>query len=974
MYANPCLLRARLYVDFVNVALKAEEMAIYHLSAQVISRSQGRSSIAAAAYRAGEKYLDKRIDRFFDYENKEVDHSEIMLPFGAPIWMEDREKLWNAVEAKENRKDSQLAREIQVALPLELSKDGQLEALRNFVAQNYVSQGMVADVTIHRDQDHNPHAHIMLTMREVTPEGFGQKERTWNAKHQLLGWRMEWSRYVNKQLRLEGFDITIDHRSYADQGIKLEPTSKIGGDPETDNRDVIKYRYEEHLKTINKNVKAIQKSPEIALDAITSQRSTFTRTNVAKWLNTRTVDAEQFTACLESVMASPELVQVGVNEYGNEIYSTQTMLELEKTLLDQALEMKKEKGHRVKLAVIEQAESTRTLSDDQKSALWNAVGSGDMAVVIGRAGTGKSYMLGACREAWEASGYRVHGACLAGKAAEGLQVESGIESRTIASWEYAWKEGRDQLDRKDILVIDEAGMVGTDQLAKVIGHAKEAGAKVILVGDPEQLQPIMAGGPLRAIADELGQITLEDNRRQYKEWQKDITKDLGSGDTIKGLKAYDEAYAIHELETKYEAMIAILDEWNISDDIHPGQKRIILAYRHKDVRMLNEGAREVMKQRGELGHDYKFKTKDGAREFAEGDRVLFLENSRSLGVKNGTTGTLEKVQGHRLQVVLDGDQERRVEFDIRDYNAIDHGYACTIHKSQGLTVDRTYVLADPLMDRQATYVALSRHRDDVDLYYSREDFGDKEKLYNTLSRDRKKELAIKFLEQAKAYEHSLILEEKVKKWKNLEKRVKTFEEGLENERDKRRKIPKEYGKSLRIDREAGPELDRPDQRDALRFKKLVRPDSPGERSLQHTGGEDGPGDGRKLGDIQIDRSPEGSTEGSKKHQKTYQLEDSLVAGSAWGSGGDDAGTMDDAAHPSGLEPGSEERERAWKKLEQRAEQLVRDTERRFNELPEPRDKQIDLDKEKEKKLKKELPEDKEKKPEKELPGGPKIEL
>ena len=128
-------------------------------------------------------------------------------------------------------------------------------------------------------------------------------------------------------------------------------------------------------------------------------------------------------------------------------------------------------------------------------------------MVEGYAGTGKSYMLGAAREAWEAAGYQVKGAALAGKAAEGLEVASGIASRSFHSWEYAWRAGRDRLTDRDIFVIDEAGMVGSRQFGRVLEEVKAAGAKVVVVGDTEQLQAIEAGATMRAVWQQVGQIT-----------------------------------------------------------------------------------------------------------------------------------------------------------------------------------------------------------------------------------------------------------------------------------------------------------------------------------------------------------------------------------------------------------------------------------------------------------------------------------
>ena len=193
-------------------------MAIYHLSAKVISRKSGRSSVAAAAYRSAGRMRDERQGVEHDFSRKrDVVHTEIIAPSSAPDWMRDRDQLWNAVEAVERRKDAQLAREIEVALPRELDRGARLELVRGFVGREFVARGMIADIAVHegraRDGLSQPHAHVMLTMRELTGEGFGKKDRSWNTPDVLLGWREAWARDANRALERAGSRERVDHRT-----------------------------------------------------------------------------------------------------------------------------------------------------------------------------------------------------------------------------------------------------------------------------------------------------------------------------------------------------------------------------------------------------------------------------------------------------------------------------------------------------------------------------------------------------------------------------------------------------------------------------------------------------------------------------------------------------------------------------------------------------------------------------------------
>lgn len=199
-------------------------MALFHFAAQVIGRSTGRSAPGAAAYRAGERIVDERTGLVFDYGRKRgIEHREIIAPDNAPAWIFNRAQLWNAVERAEARRDAQLCREVEVALPRELSREQRLDVLRGFVQEEFVGRGMVADLCVHNprgaDGLDRPHSHIMLTMRELAGEGFGKKNRDWNRKDLLEGWRERWADHVNRALERHGYRDRVDHRSLEAQRV-----------------------------------------------------------------------------------------------------------------------------------------------------------------------------------------------------------------------------------------------------------------------------------------------------------------------------------------------------------------------------------------------------------------------------------------------------------------------------------------------------------------------------------------------------------------------------------------------------------------------------------------------------------------------------------------------------------------------------------------------------------------------------------
>ena len=725
-------------------------MAIYHFSVQVIGRAAGRSAVAAAAYRAGERLHDERLDRDHDFRAKSgVEHSEIMLPEGAPERFSDRATLWNDVEATEKRKDAQLAREVEFAIPREMSKADGIELVRDFAQAEFVNRGMIADLNVHwdigADGQPKPHAHAMLTMREVGPDGFGQKVRDWNRSELVEQWRERWADHVNARLAELDIDARIDHRSYEAQEIDLEPRDKIGpAAARMGERGLESERIEDHRAIAQRNGERIIAKPRIALDAITHHQATFTRRDLAMFVHRHTDGKAQYDRALSAVRASPDLIALGKDGRGDDRFTSRDMIETEQRLQRASELMAEREWHRVdekdRTAALANAEGRGlALTGEQRAGFEHVTGERGLSVVVGYAGTGKSAMLGVAREAWQRSGFEVRGAALSGIAAEGLENGSGIASRTIASMEHGWAQGRDFLTSRDVLVVDEAGMVGTRQMERVLSHAADAGAKVVLVGDPQQLQAIEAGAALRAIHERHGGVEITEVRRQHEGWQQDATRHLATGRTGEAIRAYADHGMVYAAETREQARGELVERWDRERIAAPDQTRIILTHTNDEVRELNEAARDRMREAGELGNDVRVKTERGARAFASGDRIMFLRNERGLEVKNGTLGTVEQVNQQGMTVRTD--DGRSVAFDVKDYAHVDHGYAATIHKAQGMSVDRSHMLATPGMDRHGVYVGMTRHRDGMALHYGRDDFKDDARLVRTLSRERTKDMA-----------------------------------------------------------------------------------------------------------------------------------------------------------------------------------------------------------------------------------------
>jgi Ti-type conjugative transfer relaxase TraA len=484
-------------------------LAIYHLTAKVISRGRGQSITAAAAYRSGSSLRDQRYGLTHDYtRNRQAAHAEIMSPAGAPVWVQDRETLWNRVEAGERRKDAQLARAIEIGLPVELSPDECIALLRDYIAQEFVSKGMIADFCIRRNDANNPYAQILLTLREAQPSGFGPKMRAWNRKSNLFEWRSAWAERANQHLARAGHAARIDHRTLEAQQSELTPGRKIGvGRGRQDEQalpDHLKERVAERHRISKENGEMIMEDPTVALRALTRQRTTFTRQELAQFLRSRTEGPAQLDAVLAAIMACSELAALAPDSAGEVRFTSHDMIEAEKSLMKRVAAMALRRRPGVLPALPAQH------SGFESGDFEYLAGEGDIKALAPAPplapapDPGKHALLAAVREVWESRGMTVIGMAVSRIATEHLQRLSGIGSQTVESRERAWQEGHDALTANHVVVIEGAEMIGLKQLERLLAVADKARSKVVLLGDSAQLQAMGSLSPLRSILDRVG--------------------------------------------------------------------------------------------------------------------------------------------------------------------------------------------------------------------------------------------------------------------------------------------------------------------------------------------------------------------------------------------------------------------------------------------------------------------------------------
>lgn len=382
------------------------------------------------------------------------------------------------------------------------------------------------------------------------------------------------------------------------------------------------------------------------------------------------------------------------------------------------------------------------LNAEQKHALFSITGGNESSikVVSGMAGTGKTTLLNSAREVWEAKGYEVRGAALAAVAAQGLEEGAGIKSATLHATLFGIEKGFIKLTGKTILVVDEAGMVGTRQMAELVEAVAKAKAQLVLVGDERQLQPIEMGNPFKAIGEIVGRSELTDIRRQNDSWARDAVKDFAFGRAAEGLKAYAENELLFIRESRTDAIKKMVGDWT-KERTQNLKESLMLAGTKADVRKINSLAQEERIKRQEL------KTADSVlidkQKIFVNDRIVFTKNKKTLGVKNGEFGTVKEIDPLLKTMKITLNNGNRVKIWLPSYDSIQLGYAVTTHKAQGVTVDRSYILAGGSMqDRELSYVQMSRSRTQTKIYAERAEVGDTiAELSKTMNRSRQKNIA-----------------------------------------------------------------------------------------------------------------------------------------------------------------------------------------------------------------------------------------
>ena len=717
-------------------------MAIAFARCEYKSRSTGGNAVRSAAYNCRSPMVDERTGERFDFRRhrKSGDiHLGVRVPEGAPAEFCNPVHLWNAAEVAEKRKDAQVAREIVLALPKEGSAEDWVALLERFASKHFVAKGVAVQLDIHEPDEEtaNPHAHILITTRRLTPAGFETvKARdldpevisTKRGGRQVDGerWGEIWRAEQDEYFREQGLELRVDPT-------QAKPEKHLG--PKRFRAPEDCGPKQDAAETEVENA-AAWRDPGQVLEIMTRRSPTFRLGDLDRQLARRIADPEERAAVRGGVLGHRDLVEVYDPQSGARArrYTTRQVIAEENQARRDAAGLVADLRHAVRPAAVGAALGRRpTMREDQRSALHHAVGPEGLAIVQGRAGTGKSYTLSAVAEVYAASGCEVIGLGPTNAIGRELAADPHIQrGGTLHSELWFVENGKRRWNDKTVVLVDEAGMVDTKTMGRLMSAARSARAKVILVGDDRQLQSVARGGLFRELAAEHGAGEIVTVTRQREGWQRQAAEDLAGGRVREALTAFEQRGAIRWSGTQEESIQALVAQWAADSRKNPASTRFVLAYTNADVHALNGRLRAVRAERREIGADVALASEGELRPFAVQDRVQIVRTDKARGLFNGEAGTIERIVDGMLTVRLD--HGKRVSWNSAEFDGYRHGYAGTVYKSQGRTIDQTYLLHSPHWRAESTYVALTRQRDSARVFVARDEAPDLEELIRQVSR------------------------------------------------------------------------------------------------------------------------------------------------------------------------------------------------------------------------------------------------
>ncbi|WP_371220626.1 AAA family ATPase [Orientia tsutsugamushi] len=722
-------------------------MAIQFTRIEFLSRSKGGDSCRKAAYNARTIVKNKQTGIKYNFSRKKDNvYHTVLIPDYVNQEFKNIQTLMNEVERTAKKDNSQLLKDIVIALPdeKELNLEHRIELTHQIVDEmEWVQKGIGVQIDIHKPQigDKNWHVHILLTMRRFREDGTGlgdiavdlnPKIITVNGKKvvikdpEMIHERVK--EIINAYFAKLGLPYRVDE-------ISEVPGKHIGNIKYIEIRNLItevlnenELRKEAHLKIIN--------DADVITDSITHYKSIFTKQDVEKAVK----DIPDPTAreqLVQKVLSSNRILELYHDDGESSKYFTTIEVRNEETrIIRIANKINNQVYYNDIYNLKSDIEGLANVSEEQKQALRHILlSTSGVRVLRGRAGTGKSYVLIKAHELATNRGQKVIGLAPTHKAVSELRSKGYTEVYTVKGFLY----NRKKIFMQDsLIVVDEAGMVGTKAYAELFRVVRNNNCQLILAGDEKQLASIERGGMFEMLSNIFGSHVLVNIRRQSENWSREAAMEFAESNILSGITLLRQNNCVRFDNTLQDSMSKLIYDWSLSK-FKPHEK-LVITVRNKDVDILNSSIRSLLKANGTLkGTEYERSIAERKKSYMAGDRIVFQKSYKDLQIQNSEFATLTSVSKNKF--IAKTDTGKEVSFDPSEIQ-FKHGYASTVYKVQGASIKDVYVLHNGVSNISSSYVAMTRHIENLKLYCNNEATKSINSLINQLSRPNEKSASI----------------------------------------------------------------------------------------------------------------------------------------------------------------------------------------------------------------------------------------
>ncbi|SPP25449.1 conjugal transfer protein TraA [Orientia tsutsugamushi] len=717
------------------------EMAIKFARIEFLRRSEGGDSCRKAAYNARTIVKNKQTGIRYNFSRKKDNvYHTVLIPDYVNQDFKNIQTLMNEVERTETRENSKLLKDIVIALPdeKELNLEHRIELTHRIVdAMECVQNGLGVQIDIHKPQtEENWHVHILVTTRRFKENGEELGDKAVDLEAKFITVKGQW-RIIKDSKMIHEIAKEETNAYFAELGLpyRVDEKSKVPGKHIRRIRNLInevvnenELRKEAHLKIIN--------DADVITDSITHYKSIFTKQDVEKAVK----DIPDPTAreqLVQQVLSSNRILELYYDDGESSKYFTTIEVRNEETrIIRIANKINNQVYYNDIYNLKSDIEGLANVSEEQKQALRHILlSTSGVRVLRGRAGTGKSHVLAKAHKLATKRGQNVIGLAPTHKAVSELRSKGYTEVYTVKGFLY----NRKKIFMQDsLIVVDEAGMVGTKAYAELFRVVRNNYCQLILAGDEKQLASIERGGMFEMLSNNFGSHVLIDIRRQSENWSREAAMKFAESNILSGITLLRQNKCVKFDNTLQDSISKLIYDWSLSKfKLH---EKLVITVRNKDVDILNSSIRSLLKANGTLqGTEYRRSIAGRKESYMAGDRIVFQTSDKDLQIQNSEFATLTSV--NKNEFVAKTDAGKEVSFDPSKIQ-FKHGYASTVYKVQGASIKDVYVLHNGVSNISSSYVAMTRYIENLKLYCNKEATKSINSLINQLSRPNEKSASI----------------------------------------------------------------------------------------------------------------------------------------------------------------------------------------------------------------------------------------